>query len=187
MAQGIDNRKRARCRGVEIIEFTLVFLPMTAFIFVTFDLGWALYARSTLQYAVREGCRYAITGKTRTDLKDGGGNTYGQVDSIKAVVQQNSMGFLGSKPSDAGWNLIQVNFYDPTKDLNTPLTQTKPGDPAINVGNNIVEVSVVNFQLAPFLPLLRSAAALNFVARSSDRMEATPAAGPPKYSTSGGF
>ena len=52
----MSTKKR---RGVELIEFTLVLLPLLGFIFLVLDLGWAIYKRATLQFAVREGCRYA--------------------------------------------------------------------------------------------------------------------------------
>src|SRR5271169_778686 len=101
-------RTRQKCRrGVELIEFTLVLLPMLAFIFLLLDLGWGIYKRATLQFAVREGCRYAVTNQTQA-LKDANGKAYGIIDSVKWVVQQRAMGFLGSTPTDPGYSNIQV-------------------------------------------------------------------------------
>jgi Flp pilus assembly protein TadG len=170
-----------------MIEFVLVLLPMLGFIGVTIDLGWAVYCRSTLQYAVREGCRYAITSQTETGLTDSHGNAYGQIDSIKYVTQHSAMGFLGWGSSAPGWNLIQVNFYAPTN-LTTPLTPpTSSSSPQINQYPNIVEVTVSNFQLAPWMPIYRSHGALNFSAQSADRMESAPSSGPPNYGTGTGY
>jgi hypothetical protein len=173
---------RNRRRGVEIVEFTLVLLPLLGFTFLLMDLGWAIYRRATLQFAVREGCRFAITNRLQ-NLTDANGKSYGMIDSVKYVVQQKAVGFLGSRPTDPGWAQIQIRFYDPNTSLTTALpipadcssTAAQP-----NVGGNLVEVSVENFQARALAPLLRSATPLNFSARSSDRMEGNPAAGAPR-------
>jgi Flp pilus assembly protein TadG len=149
-----------------MLEFVFVLMPMLGFIFLTIDIGWAIYCRSTLQYAARQGCRYAITSQTQNGL--------GQSDSIRTVTQQAAMGFLGWSSSAAGWNLIQVNFYAPG-DLSTPLAAPTTSNPTpINQYPNIVEVVVANYQFTPFMPIYKSKAAINFVARSADRMEAAP-------------
>jgi hypothetical protein len=148
------------------------------------DLGWAIYKRATLQFAVREGCRYAVTNQLLA-LKDSNGNSYGMVDSVKTVVQSRAVGFLGSKPTDPGYASIQVRFYDPNTSLATALAMPADCNSTVspNVGGNLVEVSVENYQAVALAPLLRSAAPLNFTARSSDRMEGNPAAGAPKVLT----
>jgi len=179
-----DGRNRRR-RGVELIEFTLVLLPMLGFIFLLLDLGWAVYKRATLQYAVREGCRYAVTNQLQP-LKDASGNKYGMIDSVKWVVQKNAMGFLGSKATDSGYAVIQVRFYDPTASLTTalPIPACGSSTAAPNWALNLVEVSVENYQEQSLTaPLLRSATPLNFVVRSSDRMEGNPTTGVPSALT----
>jgi len=174
--------RRRRQRGVEIIEFTLTLLPLLGFTFLLLDLGWAVYKRATLQFAVREGCRFAVTNQT-VPLKDGNGKAYGLVDSVKWTVQQRAMGFLGSTATDSGYSQITVRFYDPNSSLTTPLAvptscATNTGTPP-NWGGNLVEVSVENYQAVPLVPLLRDATPLNFIARSSDRMEGNPPTGVP--------
>jgi len=166
---------------VELIEFTLVLLPFLGFTFLLLDLGWVIYKRATLQFAVREGCRYAITNRTQA-LNDANGNAFGMIDSVKWVVQRSAMGFLGSRSTDPGWSLIQVRFYDP----NTSLTSALPlpancasNVAAPNTGGNLVEVSVENFTASPLAPVLKSADPMVFVARSSDRMEGNPSSGVP--------
>jgi hypothetical protein len=108
--RGLGSKKK-RTRGVEIMEFTLAFLLWSDFIFLLPDLGWVIYKRATLQLAVREGCRYAITNRTQP-LTDSNGNAFGMIDSVKWVVRQKSMGFLGSRTTDPGWSMIQVQFYE---------------------------------------------------------------------------
>ena len=167
---------------MEIVEFTLVLLPLLGFTFLLLDLGWAVYKRATLQFAVREGCRYAITNRLMA-MTDANGKSYGMIDSVKYVVQAKAMGFLGSGPTDPGYSAIQVRFYDPDTSLTTALAvpvNCADTTPQPNVGGHLVEVSVENYQATALAPLLRSASPLNFVARSSDRMEGNPAAGAPR-------
>ena len=172
------NRRR---RGVELIEFTLVLMPMLGFTFLLLDLGWTIYRRATLQFAVREGCRYAVTNQTQP-LKDVNGKSYGVIDSVKWVVQNKAMGFLGSTTTDPGWSTIQVRYYDPTSSLTTALplpANCASNTAAPNWSGNLVEVSVENYQANVLAPVMKSSAALNFVARSSDRMEGNPSSGVP--------
>jgi Flp pilus assembly protein TadG len=166
-----------------MIEFTLTFLPMVAFILLLMDIGWAVFKRATLQFAVREGCRYAVTNQVQGALKDSGNKAYGLLDSVKWVVQSRALGFLGSKATDTGYSLIQVRFYDPNASLTAALplptgcSDTTTAAP--NWTGNLVEVSVENYQSNSLGPILRSATPLNFVVRSADRMEGNPIAGVP--------
>jgi Flp pilus assembly protein TadG len=165
-----------------MIEFTLVLLPMLGFTFLLLDIGWAVYRRASLQFAVREGCRYAVTNQV-VALKDANGNNYGMIDSVKWVVQSKAMGFLGSTATDPNYALIQVRFYDPTSSLTTALplqANCASATAAPNWGGNLVEVSVENYQSNSLAPVLRSANPLNFVVRSSDRMEGNPMTGVPR-------
>src|ERR1022692_5121216 len=61
-ARKTSRRWRANPRkGAEMMEFTLVFLPMLAMVLVLIDISWAVFAKSTLEYAVRTGVRSGIT------------------------------------------------------------------------------------------------------------------------------
>jgi hypothetical protein len=160
----------------------LVLLPLLGFTFLLLDLGWMIYRRATLQFAVREGCRFAVTNQT-VPKTDANGKAYGLIDSVKYVVQSRSMGFLGSKPTDPGYANIQIRFYDPTQSLTTQLTVptncSYTGLPP-NWAGNIVEVSVENYQANVLGAILKSATPFNLTARSSDRMEGNPSAGVPQ-------
>jgi len=179
--------RKAR-RGVEIIEFTLIIVPLLGFTFLLLDLGWMVYRRATLQFAVREGCRYAVTNQVRKDLKDAGGNAYGMIDSVKAVVQENAMGFLGHSSSDPGWNAIQVRFYSATNNLTTALAlpancSVKTPGPNASVQPNLVEVSIENYQAKLLAPFLKDVNPFNLTARSTDRMETISRTGAPPLLT----
>jgi len=120
----------------------LVLLPTFAIISGFFDVTFALFDWSTLQNAVREGVRYAITFQTS--------GSEGQDASIAGVVVNYSMGLLSSStPIDSttsGQLSITTNYYAPTAP-NTPVT------PGGNVPGNIVEVTVVNYPLQWMVPI----------------------------------
>jgi Flp pilus assembly protein TadG len=149
-------------KGSELLEFGLVITPMLGFAFLIIDLAWAVFTRSTLQYAVREGVRYAVTSQTMTGM--------GQKDSIKTVVQQSALGLLAHQQ---GFDKIQIRFYTP--DTFTDISNNV----GANSGGNLVEVAVEGFSWLPLLPLLRSHKAMSMSARSMDCMEASPPTGPP--------
>lgn len=118
-----------------MIECAFTLLPIFALILGFIDVGMMVFRWATLQNAVREGCRYAITLQTS--------GTLGQDASIEQVVQSYAMGLV--KTSDNP-NLIKVNYYAPT-DLNTPIASGG------NVPGNIVEVSVQAIPFSWIMPL----------------------------------
>src|SRR5580698_4239366 len=148
-------------RGSQVIELALVLLPLCALVFLILDIAWAFYVKATLQNAVREGVRYAITSQTMTGM--------GQDASIKTVVQQNAMGLLSGT---TGVALIDVQYY-------LPNTLQPVSGVASNQGGNIVEVSVQGYSLPPLGPILRNPAPLSLGAQAFDRMEGSPGGVPP--------
>jgi Flp pilus assembly protein TadG len=50
-----------RNQGQTTIEFALIAIILTGLIFLIMDLGVMLFVNLTMQYAVREGARYAVT------------------------------------------------------------------------------------------------------------------------------
>ncbi len=159
------NRRRS---GAAILEFAFTILPTFALIFAFIDFGLLLFRWATLQNAVREGCRYAITFQTITGD--------GQDASIEAVVQQYGMGFV--KTTDSPQDIF-VKYYSPTN-LNTPIVVGG------NVPGNIVEVSVQGVSwswIAPIsgsmggggVPVLRSTTPITLNVYSSDILGGFPA------------
>lgn len=147
------------------MEAALATLPMLAFLFGIFDVSFAIFIKNTLQFAVRQGVRYAITSQTMSGM--------GQDASIKTTVINCTVGLLNSmSPNQKGMNQITITYYDPLTLL--PVTGVNS-----NIGGNIVVVSASGLSWAWMFPLLRSNAALQFSAASADIMEATPIGGPP--------
>lgn len=171
--------RRRMQRGSEMIEFSLVLLPFLGFMFLILDIAWAVYVRSTLQYAVAQGVRYAVTSQTLPNLN--------QMASIQTVVQANAFGHLSSTPGTApnltnGWNNIYVNCFlvDPNTGAVTDVTLTSGCGP-VNSILPLVQVSVQNISQKTFLPTVKfpglsALAAINTTAVAWDRMEAPPLA-----------
>jgi Flp pilus assembly protein TadG len=150
-----------------------VILPFLGFMFLILDIAWAVYARSTLQYAVAQGVRYAVTSQTIGAM--------GQKDSIRTVVQRNAFGKLGADSSASAWSSIQVHFFLPD---GTDVSNTVGGNGAHNGVYPLVEVSVESFSQKTFMPTVRmpglgTLSPIIMSARSWDRMEASPSTGIP--------
>lgn len=74
--------------GQSLVEFALV-LPMILVVFFgIFELGRFYHTRLTLQHAVREAARFAVTGNTRTDSESGEPMT--RANSIVQVILDNA-------------------------------------------------------------------------------------------------
>jgi hypothetical protein len=120
------------------------------------DLSMVLFLRTTMQEAVREGARYAITGQ----------NTSGpcQDDSIKAVVKARALGFLGST---AGAATLHIQFINP----NT-------GGQGTNAPGQIVNVKVENYKYSALAPFQRLNYPLYVSANAADVIEPYSGASP---------
>nr|WP_175225559.1 TadE/TadG family type IV pilus assembly protein [Paraburkholderia humisilvae] len=58
---------RRRQRGAAAVEFALIAPLLLLLVFVGMDLCVSLWVNLTMQYAVREGARYAVTGQSNLD------------------------------------------------------------------------------------------------------------------------
>jgi len=109
-------------------------LPLFAMIFVLLNITWGVFAKATLQRAVRVGVRYGIAATSTP------GRTL--TASVKSTVQANSLGLLSGT---SGLGYIKVNYFLPP----APSSTTAPTDvsTALNAdaGGNIMQVSVQGF------------------------------------------
>jgi Flp pilus assembly protein TadG len=161
---GPGKSRRSR-QGSLVIEGAFAILPMLALLFGILDIALAIFVRNTMEFAVRQGVRYAVTSQTMLGQ--------GHDNSIKTVVDNNAMGLLRALAAEGdGRDRIIIDYYDPA----TIELSTGPGS---NIGGNIVVVSATGLSWAWMVPLLRDAAPLQFSVSSADIMEATPIAGPP--------
>lgn len=145
-----------------MVETALIIIPTFGLFFAIIDFSLAIFVKSTLQHAVREGVRYAVTYQTQPGLC--------QDDSIKNTVVRHSMGFLASETAR---EKIFIRYYAP--DTLSPTPQNTPG--------NVVEVSVEGFTWGWIAPLWRTNSPLGMLVRSSDRMEGLPGGASPPCRT----
>ena len=160
----IPSRGRRSRRGNVMLESVFTFLPLLAMILFFGDLGMMLFRWTTLQNAVREGCRYAVTFQTR--------NGAGQDASVEQVVEKYAFGLVAANASP---NRIHVDYYSPS----SPNTAITTGG---NVPGNVVEVSVQGVSLAWMFPLSGTLAGpfyasvpVGVTVRSSDILGGYPA------------
>ncbi len=167
---------RAGERGNAFVEIALGALPFFAIMFGIMDFSLVMFINNTLQLAVREGVRFAITYNTSYN-----GTSYGsQTQAVQAVVKANSMGFLNGSASTS---YIHVNYYLPNN-LSTPVTasalpQTMADGTvvtSVNQMGNVVEVEIRNFPWNWMVPLPGFAAGTGMTLRasSSDVLQGLP-------------
>ncbi len=138
---------RRRQRGNTILEISFLLLPTFAVICGFLDVGTALFVWNTLQNAVREGTRYAITYQV-----DSSGT---QVKSIKDTVATWTMNLVSASSTSQttpAVPYIDVEFYTPPTSSN-PSGTLVTGQANANAPGNIVTVAIVNYPykwMAPF-------------------------------------
>jgi Flp pilus assembly protein TadG len=142
------RRRRAfRSRGAEPLEFTLVLLPLLAMVTVLVDTSWAVFAKATLQRAVRIGVRVGVT-LTASQMAQGACLT----DTVKGIVQSNSMGLLGSGTGSSGYALIKVHYFQPPAPGSTSAATDVSTQSNGDQSGNIIQVSVQNYSVIALLP-----------------------------------
>jgi Flp pilus assembly protein TadG len=148
--------------GSESVEFGFVLVPLLAVVFLIINVGWIIFAKASLQEAVREGVRFGVTGQVTAGQA-------GVSSSIRQVVQQYSVGFV--TPANAS-SKVSIQYLSPQ----TLGTVSGAGACA---GGNIVQVSISGISVSPLASLLINPAPLVLSATSSDVMESSPNNGIP--------
>ena len=170
-------------RGNTLVEFAICVFPLFALFFGISDIALAVFMKSMLQSAVRDGVRYGITFQTALS----GTSCTNQTNCIKQVVQGASLGFLAGT---TGASYIAVRYFQPT-DLSTPLTSADCGpgmkikndtySPArdllyMNQTGNLIEVSITNFPWNWMVPMpnFMPGTGLRMNSASSDVLQGYP-------------
>jgi len=136
------SSRAARSSGAEMLEFTITFLPMLVMIFYLLNVTWAIFAKSTLDYAVRVGVRYGITvtGKqaalAKSDL----------TTMVKAMVKSQALGLLSDTSK------IKVHYLQPPDPGSSAAPIDVCGQVYGNNPGNVMQVSIVGFTLVPLAP-----------------------------------
>jgi len=170
------NKTKGR-KGAEVVEFTMVLLPLLMMIFVLLDVSWGIFVKATLAYAVHEGVRVGVT-ITGTQAATAGSDL---TSMVKTTVQQASLGILRDT------TLIKVNYFQPPSPGSTGAPVDVSNQSTGNNPLNIIQVSIQGFSLAPlvprifslFTPVDKSATTINAVA--ADIIE--PTRDPPPIGT----
>jgi len=126
------------------MELVFFLFPTLAIVCAFLDIGMALFVWNTLQNAVREGTRYAITYQVDA--------TGTQTASVKDTVASWSMNLVRASATSANPPYIAVDFYTPPTTAN-PSGTLVTGTANANASGNIVQVSINNYPykwMAPF-------------------------------------
>lgn len=148
------SQGRSGRHGQAMIEFALCFLLFMAVIFGFSQIAMSVWMKSTLHFAVREGIRFAITGRTL--------GSDGHDASIKEVIRRRAGGVLSEEQAD---DLITIQYYDPSGVAT-----------AVNAGGNTIVLTVNNYPV----PMLTGSAlswageAITVSAKAVGRQEPYP-------------
>lgn len=83
-------------RGQSLVEFAIVASLLFLLIFGVIDFGRLFYTQETLQHALREAGRFAVTGQHLAD-PDKPGQTLSRIDSIVETAKRYALGIDVSK------------------------------------------------------------------------------------------
>jgi Flp pilus assembly protein TadG len=143
-----------------MVEAAFALVLFLGFVFLVVDACWGMFAKVTLQHAVRSGVRYAVTSQ---DPPIVAGKSIGYLAAVKQVVQRESMGLLSTSDLDS---YVTVTFYS----IASGALGAVQGTGANSAGNLIV-VSVKAWPLHPLGPLLRSSTPVSITVSSGDLIE----------------
>jgi hypothetical protein len=144
----------------------MLLLPL---MFLIVDIAWGVFVKVTLQHAVREGVRYAITSQTATNAE---GANMGHIGSIKSMTIASAGGILAGQEDK-----VSVTFY-------TPDTLAEDTGASRNRGGNVVMVNIEDFEYRPLIPVytigslqtleIREDPPIRISVHAADRMESCP-------------
>lgn len=134
--QGIAQSRATR-RGQAMVEFALCFLLFMAVVFGFCQIAMTIWMKSTLHFAVREGVRFAMTGRQLAGVT-------GHDASIRQVIRARSAGLLTQAQADA---LVSINYF-------TPAGVDAGSGAGSNAGGNTVVLAVNSFPV----PILANSA-----------------------------
>jgi len=105
-------RPRHREGGAVVVEFALVTVLFFTVLVAVIELGMMFWVDLTMQYAVREGVRCAVTGQMNCPGVTGTQSS--QYAAVLASIRANSMGLYGTVTSDADvhtWTVAADGSY----------------------------------------------------------------------------
>lgn len=106
-------------RGATVVEFALVAALFIALVLSVAELGILFFVNLTMQHAVREGARYAVTGRSNLDPDKDYQQRY---HAVVEAIRTNSMGYY-----DKVSPVIVVSLNDASPDSYTDPDSYNPG------------------------------------------------------------
>lgn len=85
----MKNQRRHRQSGATIVEMAIIAPVFLLILLSLIELSMMFFATLTMQYAVREGARYAVTGQSNLDPATSNQQRY---NAIIADISNNSLG-----------------------------------------------------------------------------------------------
>lgn len=149
-------------KGQTIIEFALVAILLLVLLFAIIDLATLFYVNLTMQHAVREGARYAITG--RNDLGED------RRSALIAKIKEQSMGLYDKNkhaPRDPSISVIKPSAVTFSNYSGTPTT----GDPGKADETIVVSLTYTWPLMTPLMKPLFQGGAYTFTVKSTMKNE----------------
>jgi Flp pilus assembly protein TadG len=94
MKTTLDKRARPQDSGNMLVEFALAILVFLVLMFAIYDFGFFYFTKVTLQNAVRQAGRYAITGTCTGGSDCFGGGTSNRYNSIVQTAVRYGFGLI---------------------------------------------------------------------------------------------
>ena len=145
--------------GQSLVEFALAGLVFFSLLFAVIDLGFMFYANLTMQHAVREGTRYAVTGQSNAC-----GNPNDRRGALIQVIKNSSNGLYDKNLTNHDHPCAPPDYNNPAISVITPSNVTfsnYSGTPAAGNPGNPNDIIVVSLSytwplvtpiLKPFFP-----------------------------------
>ena len=92
---------RRQQRGTSTVEFALIAPLLFLLLCFAMDIGISLWVNLTMQYAVREGARYAVTGQSNLDTSTTNPSQQQRYLAIIEEIKRSSMGL---------YNMVDPSF-----------------------------------------------------------------------------
>lgn len=97
--------KRKRQSGIAAVEFGLVALLFFTVVFSILDWSYLFFANLSMQHAVREGARYAVTG--RSDLAPDPSSATRLCEAAREQIRRQSMGMYDRTASSTTFKTVE--------------------------------------------------------------------------------
>lgn len=103
----LRRHRRTKQKGAAAVEFSLVSILLFMIVFTIIDFGHLFFTNLTMQHAVREGTRYAVTGNT--GLAANQASATARCDAAIEKIREQSMGYYDNLNSDVQFGTVDAN------------------------------------------------------------------------------